>query len=80
MKTDETKTSQDVKTGLQIEADKPSADRRSHEKDDASSLDVDETFPEHKKQAQPGETKQADQTVQGKNLEEKPRGGDTADV
>ena len=81
MEQNETKTSQD-KSGSQIETDKPSPDRRTRQAaDDKSKHDADENLPEDKKHTpETGDTKQIDELVQGKKLEEKYRGGDTTDA
>lgn len=82
MEKDEAKSSQDVKTGLQIAAHKPSsAEEPGQAADNKLQEDADENFNGEKGDPSKKEhPKEIDDQMQGKKLEGKHRGGDTTDV
>ena len=77
MAQDESKTSQDVKTELEIAANHPSGPKS----DNQAKQDGDKNLPEdHAHTSEKDNAKNVDDMVQGKHLENKYRGGDTTDV
>ena len=82
MAQEESKTSQDVKTGLEIEANHPSPQSEPRKKSgNKAKQDADENLPEgHANTSEKDNAKNVDDMMQGKHLEKKYRGGDTTDV
>ena len=81
MANDERKVSQDVKTGLAIEADHSGSGEARQKAEDKTQHDADEKL--HKEDTNtPGgnDPNNVDDMMQGKHLEKKYRGGDTTDA